>query len=57
MIDMCQFGFKYGLSANHCTSISAVKYYSSHDSHVLIRFIDFTKVFDRVNYTASSPVN
>ena len=50
--DRYQFGFKSGHSTAMCTSVlkRTVEYYINRGSHVFAGFVDFSKVFDKVNY-------
>ena len=51
-IDMCQFGFKESVSATICIYVlkTVIEYYTSRGGHVFSCFVDFNKVFGRVNY-------
>ena len=50
--DKYQFGFKRQHSTTFCAGIvkQSTEYYISGGSHVFVCFVDFCKVFDKVNY-------
>ena len=52
VVNMHQFGFKQSHSTTLCTQVlkTVGDYYSRRGSDVYVCFIDFSKVFDSVNY-------
>ena len=51
--DMYQYGFKSGQSTGLCTRVlkRTTNYYTARGSHVFLCFVDFSKAFDKVNYS------